>query len=162
MTFVYINGKPFFYNLASVFKSLFVERRFVWQKIERLTYKEVPILETEEITVEAKKPEIKPRETYIKKPEVVSITEEEKPEIKPEEVYIKKPEVVGNNLIIEVDYKEIVPEVKERVTLSLEEPILNQAESISKIFHRHLANPKNPYRFFPYIPYIKFYRALKK
>jgi hypothetical protein len=47
---------------------------------------------------------------------------------------------------------------KEKFNISLEKPIASQIEEINQLTHRHLLNPQNPYRFFPY---IKFYRSSK-
>ncbi len=127
-TFVYINGKPFFLILPSVLEFFLRGRRFVWQRIERITYKTVEIPETEE--VEITPPHIKTRERKIS----------------------------GDQLELEIKYPEVAPNFRERIIISLKEPIINQSEEITKIAHRHLLNPKNPYRLFPY---IKFYRALK-
>lgn len=127
LTFVYINGKPFLYNLPYVFDYFLRGRKFIWQRVEKAAYKEISL--PEEIETEITTPEIKPRKKLLK------------------------------NLVLEIDYKEVVPQVKERVTLSFNEPILSQAENLNKIFHHHIANPRNPYRLFPY---IKFYRSFKK
>jgi hypothetical protein len=64
---------------------------------------------------------------------------------------------------IEAEQTEIILEypgltTKEKVTISLNEPIVQQSEKITKIEHRHIVNPKNPYRLFPY---LKFQRITK-
>jgi hypothetical protein len=126
-TFVYINGKLFIYVLPSLLESL-VGKRYIWRKIERITYKEVEI--PQEQTTQPIFPTILSRKKKL-----------------------------PNRVPIDFEYKEVSPTFKERVIISLEEPIVNQIEDINKIVHRHLVNPKNPYRFFPY---IKFHKAIKK
>lgn len=69
----------------------------------------------------------------------------------------KKRELTGK-ATIDFEYKEIAPTIKERVIISLEEPIVEQVKEINKIVHRHLTNPKNPYRFFPYVKFLKTYK----
>lgn len=70
----------------------------------------------------------------------------------------REKKITGDKISLDIDYPEVAPNFRERVIISLNEPIINQAEEISKIVHRHLANPRNPYRLFPY---IKFYRSFK-
>jgi hypothetical protein len=123
-TFVYINGKPFFYIFPSVIDLFFKGRKFAWQRIEKVTYKEVSL--PEEIPGEAILPKIPQRKTMTDHAEVI------------------------------LEYPET--NIKEKLTISLKEPISNQTERINHIVHRHLVNPENPYRFFPY---IKFYKTLK-
>lgn len=127
-TFVYINGKPFMFILPDVLDLFFKSRKFVWKRLERLTYKEVEIPEAEEIV--APLPKLQKRERKI----------------------------YGDVVTLEIDYPEVAPHFREKLTISFNEPIATQAEEISRIIHRHLVNPKNPYRLFPY---IKFYRTLK-
>ena len=69
---------------------------------------------------------------------------------------ISKRKIVDNNAEVILEYPDT--NIKEKLTISLEEPIATQAEKIHNLAHRHLINPKNPYRLFPY---VKFYRSLK-
>lgn len=57
------------------------------------------------------------------------------------------------------EYPEI--NIKEKVSISFEKPIAEQAENFENETsdHRHLPNPRNPYRLFPY---IKFYKLIDK
>lgn len=128
-TFVRINGKLFVFIVPDLLDFLFKSKKFAWQRIERIVYKEVELPEAEE-EVELKMPRVIKRERMAK----------------PEKV------------VLEINYPEVAPDVKEKVEVSLTEPIATQAENISKIVHHHLVNPKNPYRLFPY---IKFYKTLK-
>ncbi len=128
LTFVYINGKPFVKILPNFFDFLLRGRQFVWRRIEKVYYKEIQIPEAE--TIEPPLPIIKKRETPI----------------------------LGENLTLEIDYPEVSPETKEIINVSLDKPIAEQLEDFSKISHHHILNPKNPYRFFPY---VKFYRSKK-
>jgi len=123
-TFVYINGKPFLYILPRVFDYFFKSKKFAWQRIEKVTYKEVAI--PEELGDEAISPKIPKRKSIIN----------------------------STDLILE--YPET--NIKEKLTISLKEPMALQTEEINRFVHRHLLNPQNPYRFFPY---VKFYRTLK-
>lgn len=75
------------------------------------------------------------------------------PSVKPRER-----KIVTNQAAVELEYPEVASNFREKVILSLNEPISTQAEEINRLVHRHLVNPKNPYRLFPY---IKFYRSLK-
>ncbi len=127
-TFYYVNGKPFIFIVGNVFDYFLRGRKYVWQRIEKFTYKEVELTETEETPLEI--PFIKKREKKI----------------------------VEDKIPLEIKYPEVAPEFRERITLSLTEPLSEQVKEFDKIIHRHLVNPKNPYRFFPY---IKFYRSLK-
>jgi hypothetical protein len=72
------------------------------------------------------------------------------PQIKP------KKKILGDKAEIILEYPET--SIKEKINLSLQEPIALQAESINRFVHRHLLNPRNPYRLFPY---VKLYKALK-
>jgi hypothetical protein len=128
LTFVYVNGKPFMSVLPNFFDFL-RSRKFVWQKITKIKYEEV-VLPEEETKVEM--PQLAAREKRI-------LTDQEEAKL-------------------EIDYPEVAPGVKEEITISLTAPISDQTEKINRFFHHHLANPKNPYRLFPY---IKFYRTLK-
>jgi len=123
-TFVYINGKPFLYVFPRALDFFFKSRKFVWQRIEKITYKEVPL--PEEIEAEANLPKIKQRKVLTDRAEII------------------------------LEYPDT--NIKEKLTVSLKEPIAAQTEAIDHLVHRHLSNPKNPYRLFPY---IKFYRSLK-
>ncbi|GIW67194.1 MAG: hypothetical protein KatS3mg096_062 [Candidatus Parcubacteria bacterium] len=125
LTFVHLNGKPFVYILPQVFGFVFGSKRFVWQKIEKVTYKEVAL--SPEITDRVPYPKIKERKKNI-----------------------------GDKAEIILEYPET--NIKEKLSVSLKEPIALQAEEINRYVHRHLSNPKNPYRFFPY---VKFYRTIK-
>ena len=125
LTFVYINGKPFIFILPRFFDFIFGNKRFAWQKIEKVSYKELTI--PQEIGEEAEIPEIK-----------------------------KRQQVFGDKAEIILEYPET--NVKEKLSISLKEPIVSQTEEFDRYLHRHLANPRNPYRLFPY---IKFYRTLK-
>jgi hypothetical protein len=127
LTFLYINGKPFMYILPQFFDFLFGNRKFVWQKIEKMNYKEIQVPTIPEIPEETTLPTLKPKK--------------QSPSTKAE-IILEYPET----------------SIKEKVTLSLQEPIANQTQEINTLVHRHLINPKNPYRFFPY---IKFYKNLK-
>jgi len=122
-TFIYINGKPFIYILPSVIDFFFKSKRFNWQRIEKITYKEVTL--PEEIPGEVTLPKILKREPVDRT-----------------EVILEYPET----------------NIKEKLTISLKEPIAVQVDEVNRLIHRHLVNPQNPYRFFPY---IKFYRTLK-
>jgi len=123
-TFVYINGKPFLYILPRVLDFFFRSRKFAWQRIEKVTYKEITL--PEEIPGEAALPKI--------------------PKRKP----------LGDYTEVILEYPET--NTKEKLSISLKEPIAVQAEEIDRLVHRHLINPKNPYRLFPY---VKFYQTLK-
>jgi hypothetical protein len=123
-TFIYINGKPFFYILPSFLDFIFKSKKFSWQRIEKITYKEVAL--PKELEDEVGFPKIPQRKVIADKAEVI------------------------------LEYPET--NIKEKLTISLEEPMALQAEEINHLVHRHLLNPHNPYRFFPY---IKFYRNLK-
>jgi hypothetical protein len=123
-TFVYINGKPFLYILPGVFDFFFKSKRFTWQRIEKVTYKEVAV--PEELGGEAISPKIPKRKSIIDSAELI------------------------------LEYPET--NIKEKLTISLKEPMALQVEGINRLVHRHLLNPQNPYRFFPY---VKFYRTLK-
>jgi len=125
LTFVYINGKPFLYIFPRVMNFFFGSRKYSWQKIQKITYKEVPL--PPEITGEVTLPTIKPKKKII----------EEKAEI-----ILEYPET----------------SIKEKINISLEEPIALQVQDINRVIHRHLINPNNPYRLFPY---IKLYKTLK-
>ncbi|GIW65123.1 MAG: hypothetical protein KatS3mg093_102 [Candidatus Parcubacteria bacterium] len=129
LTFVYVNGKPFISILPNFFDFL-RNRKFVWQKIAKVKYEEIVL--PKELETEVKFPEITTREKKILP---------EKEEAK-----------------LEIAYPEVAPDFKEEITISLSAPISGQTEKINRFFHRHLTNPKNPYRLFPY---IKFYRTLK-
>lgn len=126
LMFVNVNGKPFVFIMPSVLDFFFKSRKFVWQRIEKIAYKQVIIPEFAEF--KEKIP------TFTKKEDLI----------------------MKDKLPLEINYSEVVPNVKEKLTISLNEPIAKQAEEISKIVHRHLINPRNPYRFFPY---VKFYRS---
>jgi hypothetical protein len=123
-TFIYINGRPFIYVFPSVLDFLFRSRRFAWQRIEKVIYKEVPL--PEEIEVKAEIPKIPEKKVVTDRAEII------------------------------LEYPET--NIKEKLTISLKEPIALQADEINRFIHRHLLNPRNPYRFFPY---IKFYQHLK-
>jgi len=122
-TFVYINGKPFVQILPQVIDFIFKSKKFKWQRIEKITYKEVTL--PKEILREVTLPKISERK-------LMDHTE----------VVLEYPET----------------NIKEKLTISLKEPIATQAEEINRFVHRHLVNPQNPYRLFPY---VKFYRTLK-
>jgi hypothetical protein len=123
-TFVYINGKPFFYILPSFLDLIFKSKKFTWQRIEKITYKEVVL--PKELGAEMGLPKIPQRKIITDRAEVI------------------------------LEYPET--NIKEKLTISLEEPMALQAEEINRLVHRHLLNPQNPYRLFPY---VKFYRTLK-
>lgn len=125
LTFVYINGKPVIYLLPKIINFILGNRRFIWQKIEKITYKEANL--PPELPIEAPIPVIK-----------------------------KEKKIVSDKAEIILEYPHV--NVKEKLTISLKEPIALQTEKIDHYVHRHLTNPKNPYRLFPY---IKFYRTLK-
>ena len=125
LTFVYLNGKPFIYILPQVFSFFLGSKRFAWQRIEKITYKEVTL--PSEVAGEVPFPEIKKRKKFI-----------------------------GDKAEVILEYPET--NIKERLFISLKEPIALQTEEINRYVHRHLINPKNPYRLFPY---IKFYRTIK-
>lgn len=127
-TFVYINGKPFMFILPNVLDFFFKGRKFIWRRLERIAYKEVALPEVQEI--EAPLPRLERRERKI----------------------------YSDKLTLEINYPEVAPGFRERLIISFNEPMANQVDEIAKIVHRHLVNPKNPYRLFPY---IKFYRTLK-
>jgi hypothetical protein len=123
-TFVYINGKPFLYILPRVFDFFFKSKKFTWQRIEKITYKEVAL--PKELGAEVVFPKIPQRKIITDRAEVI------------------------------LEYPET--NIKEKLTISLKEPIALQAEEINRLVHRHSLNPQNPYRLFPY---VKFYRTLK-
>ncbi len=128
-TFIYINGKPFMFIVPDVLDFFFKSKKFAWQRIERLTYKEIEIPESKE------------------------------PEIALPQIQKRERKIYGDQVTFEITYPEVAPHFREKLTISLNEPMALQTEEISRIVHRHLVNPKNPYRLFPY---IKFYRSLKK
>jgi hypothetical protein len=123
-TFIYVNGKPFFYILPRVLDFFFKGRKFTWQRIEKIAYKEVFI--PKELETEAGLATIPQRKIITDRAEVI------------------------------LEYPET--NIKEKLTISLKEPMASQAEEINRLVHRHLLNPQNPYRLFPY---VKFYRTLK-
>jgi hypothetical protein len=123
-TFVYINGKPFIYILPSFLDFIFKSKKFTWQRIEKITYKEAIL--PKELEAELGSPKVPQRKIIADQTEIV------------------------------LEYPET--NTKEKITLSLKEPIALQAEIINRLVHRHLLNPQNPYRLFPY---VKFYRTLK-
>ena len=92
--------------------------------------------------------------TVYKKVEIKEVEE-----IEPSPPLIKERDKQSDILPLEISYPEIAPEIKDKVIISLNQPIANQIDEITKIIHRHLVNPKNPYRLFPY---VKFYRTFKK
>jgi len=128
LIFVKINGKLIINILPNILDFLFRSRKFVWQRIKTIEYKSIPI--PEEKTENIKEQLIKPRSKSIPK----------------------------EHTIIELDYPEINPNLKEKIAVSLNQPISSQINQINKRLHRHIVNPKNPYRFFPY---VKFYKKLK-
>ncbi len=128
LTFIYINGKPMVFIIPSILDFFIKGGKYTWKRIERIGYKEIEIPESEEPAIEV--PLIKKRERKISSEEVP----------------------------IEIKYPEVAPKFRERVVISLRKPLSEQVEKLNKLIHRHLINPKNPYRFFPY---IKFYRAIK-
>lgn len=150
LTFYYVNGKPLLSNLGLIIESFIKERKFVWKKIEKISYKkiEIPTIKEEEIKIAA--PTIASRKERIIPVRVVK--EEETPQQ-------KKVQKIEESIVLEVTPTKGVPEVKEEVVVSLERPFAEQLEGIAKKYHQHLLNPKNPYRFFPY---IKFYQLLSK
>lgn len=121
-----VNGKPFFFVLPSAINSLLGEK-YVWKRIERLSYKEIEVPETgEEIGVY---PEfIEPR---------------------------KKPLIEAEKIEFEISYPEIAPSFKETVKLKLDEPLILQTKEFEKLTHQHHVNPHNPYRLFPYIKFYQ-------
>jgi len=128
LIFVKINGKFVINILPSILDFLFKSRRLVWQRMQTIEYKEIPI--PEEKTEPLKEEPVKPRsKTTIKE-----------------------------QTVIELNYPHISPNIKEKVVLSLNQPISSQINQINKVLHRHIVNPKNPYRFFPY---VKLYKKLK-
>lgn len=80
----------------------------------------------------------------------IEIPEEKEFKISLPNIFSKRKKSV-NTAAIDFEYKEIDPKIKEKVIISLEEPIAKQIEEINKTEHHHLQNPKNPYRLFPYI-----------
>lgn len=125
LTFVYINGKPVMYNFNYILEFFLKGRRYIWKRIEKISYKEVEV---------PKELEISPEKS---------------------EILQKFPK---EGLVFEIKYKD-VPEIKEKIIISQEKPILEQIEEMNKISHQHMINPKNPYRMFPY---IKFYKTIKQ
>jgi hypothetical protein len=71
LTFVYINGKPFLYILPKFFDFLFKDRKFIWAKIQKITYKEIPV--AKEIIGEATIPMIQPKKKLppVEKAEII-------------------------------------------------------------------------------------------
>ncbi len=122
-TFVSINGKLFIFVIPG-FLDWLINRKYTWQKIRKMTYKEIEV----------------PQEIERQIP-LLTIKSKKKEPIR--------------QATIDLEYKEIVPKTKERVIISLDEPIVNQIEGINRVVHRHLKNPKNPYRLFPYVKFLK-------
>lgn len=173
-TFVKINGKPFINIFPSFLSFVFGSRKYIWQRREVISYKKIEIPEIPEVETELKIPEIRPREVKIPK-ELPTFQEQlrliYKEELKPipkEEIETKltSTEITEKEIkttpkeqiSIELTYPEIAPQHKEKVVISLQEPLSVQTERINKIIYPRLVNPKNPYRLFPY---VKFYRRLK-
>lgn len=117
-----------FFAIFPSFLDFLFKRKFIWQKITKIRYEKVVI--PSNIQLEAEVPEIKSRERKI-------LAQETK---------------------LELSYPDVAPDFKEEVNISLVQPISAQTEKINRFVHRHLVNPKNPYRLFPY---IKFYRTFK-
>jgi hypothetical protein len=140
LTFVYINGKPLMNILPRVLDFFFRSRKFAWQRIEKITYKEVVL--PKELDTEARD-EVWPRARN----KIVS--EAGLPKIPQRKIITDQTEVI-------LEYPET--NTKEKLTISLKEPMALQAEEINRFVHRHLLNPQNPYRLFPY---VKFYRTLR-
>lgn len=130
LTFVNVNGKPLINILPRILEFFLKSNRYVWKRIEKISYKEVEIPEIEET-------------------EEIKVT---LPKFK------KREKVYDEKITFDVTYPEVSPNVKESLSISLNEPIANQVSEISKIIHSHTLNPKNPYRLFPY---IKFYKSFK-
>ncbi len=122
-TFVYINGKLFVFVIPG-FLDWLKNKKYTWQKIKKITYKEIEV----------------PQEIEHQIPLLTIKSKKKEP---------------MRQTAIDLEYKEITPKIKERVIISLDEPIANQIDGINKIIHRHLKNPKNPYRLFPYIKFLK-------
>lgn len=137
-TFVKVNGKPFMYVFPYFVDFLIRSRKYTWQKIEKFIYKEIEIPDVEELPI--KFPEIKTRK-------IKEIPERE-----------ETPSIYSNHIAVELTYPEAEVAYKEKLTISLEEPIADQIKDLNKIIHRHMVNPQNPYRLFPY---VKFYKALR-
>lgn len=72
--------------------------------------------------------------------------------------FIPKKRKLTGKAAIDFEYKEVAPTIKEKIIFSLEEPIATQIEEINKIIHRHINNPRNPYRLFPYVKFFKIYK----
>ncbi len=138
LTFVYINGKPFLSILPNFFEFVFGKRRFLWQKIDKIAYKEVAVEE----------------DKLEKNDNLNSFYLESAKDIKSSVVDVK-----NDKMVMEITYPENISQQKEKVTLSLDMPIASQVENLHSYLHKHMRNPHNPYRLFPY---IKFYRAMKK
>jgi hypothetical protein len=134
LTFINLNGKPVYKILPSIIDS-FLNKKFTWQKIEKFIYKEITL--PLEIQQEAPSQLIALRKK-IKKEEPVEV------------------KIVEN--IAQISLRIPETNIKEEINLSLDQPISNQIEKIYEFKHRHFINPKNPYRFFPY---IKFYKTIK-
>jgi len=120
-----VNGKPFFYVLPSAINS-FLGEKYIWKRIERLSYKEIEVPETEE------------KEVY---PEFIEPR--------------KKTLLEAKEVEIEIKYPEIVPSFKETVKLELDKPLSLQKNEFEKLTHKHEINPHNPYRLFPYIKFYQ-------
>jgi hypothetical protein len=187
LTFFKVNGKPLINVLPKVLFSLFSTHKFVWQKIQKFTYKEISL--PEEIKEEIDMPKIQQRkimpqkskaieETSIEEtipnkfdvsPAIISTNIEKNNEIlmQVQQNFFQKKEnedeyqknkigLLNNQTEITLEYPAV--NTKEKLTISLQEPISSQIEKMSNLAHKHSLNPKNPYRMFPY---IKFYKALK-
>jgi len=125
LTFIRVNGKPFLYVLPRFIDFIIGNKKFIWQRIQKVTYKEIPILT--EVKEEIELTTIKPKKrTPVEKAEII------------------------------LEYPNT--SIKERITLSLEQPVAVQTETINEVVHKHSTNPRNPYRLFPY---IKLYKKLQ-
>lgn len=126
-TFWYVNGKPFINIIFTVIKKLIFGERYVWKKIEKLSYKEIEVSEIGE-SKEAYPPFIEPRKKHI---------------------------FEAKEIITEIKAPEIAPSFKENLVISLEKPLSQQAEIFKPLSHQHKLNPENPYRLFPYIKFYQ-------
>jgi hypothetical protein len=66
---------------------------------------------------------------------------------------IPQRKIIADRAEIILEYPET--NIKEKLTISLKEPIALQAEEINRLVHRHLLNPQNPYRFFLILNFIE-------
>ncbi len=84
------------------------------------------------------------------------------PEVSEEGISLTMPQIerrqrlIGGNVIsFNVNY---ASGLSEELSVALDKPLSEQVSKLTVIEHKHTLNPRNPYKFFPY---IKFYRSNK-